>query len=144
MDPLEGHPRYQTVRPLSKGASTAPAGSCLVQHAPALASKRDCLDVRSIELPCFAGAFGQVYHCRDLRTGADVAVKLILRGEQMLIKYVRFEVQNHIILRHPNVVDFKVRSCMAYGYHACMYRYSPSMHGVEVWTTCLNTCRAAH
>lgn len=60
---------------------------------------------------CFhAGAFGQVYHCRDLRTGGDVAIKTILRGEQMLMKYVRFEVQNHIILRHPNVVDFKVRT----------------------------------
>ena len=109
-----------------------------------LASKRNCPDIRSIaSFHACAGAFGQVYHCRDLRTGADVAVKLILRGEQMLIKYVRFEVQNHIVLRHPNVVDFKVRSCMACGYHACMYTTLPSS-GFKAWTTCLNACRAAN
>jgi serine/threonine protein kinase len=58
----------------------------------------------------FAGAFGQVYLCKDVRTGGDIAVKTIQRGEQLLLKYVRFEVINHINLRHPNVVDFKVRS----------------------------------
>ena len=56
-----------------------------------------------------AGAFGQVYLCKDLRTGGDVAVKTILRGEHMMLKYIRFEVMNHINLRHPNVVDFNVR-----------------------------------
>ena len=114
------------VRPLSKGTSTAPAGSCC--HAPALASKRNCLNARSIDsFHACAGAFGQVYHCRDRRTGADVAVKTILRGEQMLIKYVRFEVQNHIILRHPNVVDFKVRSLALHAMHesACLHATVP-------------------
>ena len=54
------------------------------------------------------GAFGQVYLCRDLRTGGDVAVKTIERGEQMLIKYIKLEVTNHINLGHPNVVGFIV------------------------------------
>lgn len=55
------------------------------------------------------GAFGQVYLCKDVRNGHDVAVKVIERGEHMLLKYIKFEVTNHINLRHPNVIDFKVQ-----------------------------------
>ena len=72
--------------------------------------RRRRIRIANFTVHFLAGAFGQVYHCRDLQTGGDVAVKTILRGEQMLIKYICFEVQNHIILRHPNVVDFKVQA----------------------------------
>ena len=106
-DPLEGHPRYRSVQLLSRGRydtlSQTPA-----RHSAFISPLRIAtLVICGLSL---AGAFGQVYHCLDLRTGGDVAVKTILRGEHMLLKYVRSEVQNHILLRHPNVVDFKVQA----------------------------------
>eukprot|EP01025_Chloroclados_australasicus_P025094 TRINITY_DN2508_c0_g2_i1.p1 TRINITY_DN2508_c0_g2~~TRINITY_DN2508_c0_g2_i1.p1 ORF type:complete len:355 (-),score=41.31 TRINITY_DN2508_c0_g2_i1:3034-4098(-) len=53
------------------------------------------------------GTFGFVQLCKDKETNEKVAIKFIKRGEEYISKYVDRELQNHRLLIHPHVVQFK-------------------------------------
>lgn len=55
------------------------------------------------------GTFGFVNLYEHVQTGELVAIKFLERGEKVN-KYVKDEILNHRILRHPHVIEFKVRS----------------------------------
>lgn len=52
-----------------------------------------------------SGTYGRVYLAKDRRTSEEVAIKYISRED--INKYVRAEVLNLSICRHPQVIAFK-------------------------------------
>jgi len=53
-----------------------------------------------------SGTFGFVQLCKDKRTGEQVAIKFMQRGDR-ITKHVEREILNHRILNHPHIVKFK-------------------------------------
>lgn len=61
--------------------------------------------------PLSSGSFGFVILYENLRTKEHVAIKFLERGDA-INKYVEGEVLNHRMLRHPHVIEFKVRAAL--------------------------------
>lgn len=61
--------------------------------------------------PLSSGSFGFVILYANTVTKEHVAIKFLERGES-ITKYVEGEILNHRILRHPHVIEFKVREAI--------------------------------
>ena len=95
--------------------------------------------------PLSSGSFGFVILYENLQTKEHIAIKFLERGDA-INKYVEGEVLNHRLLRHPHVIEFKVRTALQGAWwHGCRGMAEGALHMTgmrpSVWLAC--GCRHA-